>query len=72
MAKDFENPTEQNQDEDGVKYHMSGQMYKKMTYRDGTLVTYYENGVVFKKGSFKNGLKDGPWSIYDDRGGSEF
>jgi antitoxin component YwqK of YwqJK toxin-antitoxin module len=23
---------------------------------------------VFKKGSFKKGLKDGAWSIYDDRG----
>jgi len=29
---------------------------------------YYDNGQVFRKGSFKDGLKDGPWSIYDKKG----
>ena len=29
---------------------------------------YYDNGQIFRKGEYKNGLKEGPWSIYDKQG----
>ena len=47
------------QQEDGVKYYMSGQMYKKMTYKEGKLdgpwEQFYQNGQVHYEGEFKDG-----------------
>jgi hypothetical protein len=36
--------------------------------KDGDFITYFSNGKLQAKGSFKNGLYDGNWSMYYDDG----
>ena len=37
MTSETDREDSQTPEEDGVKYYMNGQMYKKMTYSDGVL-----------------------------------
>jgi antitoxin component YwqK of YwqJK toxin-antitoxin module len=34
----------------------------------GDYITFYENGQIYEKGQYKNGLKNGQWTIYYDNG----
>ena len=57
MTEQSDNSNLQNQAEDGVKYYMNGQMYKKMTYKDGQLdgpwEQFYPSGQIHYQGAFK-------------------
>jgi len=35
---------------------------------EGSRITYYSNGTIDSKGSYKNGLPHGPWQLYHDNG----
>ena len=69
MAKDTNSA---NLDEDGVKYYMNGQIYQKMTYKDGQLdgpwEQFYSSGQVHYEGAFKNGRPEGSLIMYYDNG----
>ncbi len=68
MAKDPKNASSQTPEEDGVKYYMNGQIYKKMTYSDGVLdgpwEQFYPNGQLHYEGMFKKGRPEGDLIMY--------
>lgn len=35
---------------------------------DGTLTMYFENGKVWQKGKYLNGLREGVWTIFKENG----
>ena len=51
-------------------YHEDGQLWEKVTYkdgeRDGPWETYHDNGQVRDKGIYKDGRKCGEWSEYGE------
>jgi len=51
---------------------MSGQMYKKMTYKDGKLdgpwEQFYENDQIHYEGKFKDGRPEGCITMYYENG----
>jgi antitoxin component YwqK of YwqJK toxin-antitoxin module len=62
------NASSQTPEEDGVKYYMNGQIYKKMTYSDGVLdgpwEQFYPNGQLHYEGMFKKGRPEGDLIMY--------
>jgi antitoxin component YwqK of YwqJK toxin-antitoxin module len=49
-------------------YYENGQLWRKVTYKDGELnglwEDYYENGQLWEKGTYKDGERDGIWEFY--------
>ena len=53
-------------------YQENGQLWVKMTYKDGELdgpiEYYYENGQLLEKMTYKDGERDGPFEHYYENG----
>ena len=59
MNQEANPPKPKIQQEDGVKYYMPGQMYKKMNYKDGKLdgswSIYDDRGILLGEAFFRAG-----------------
>jgi hypothetical protein len=52
------------------KYGRWGHFFKT-TYKNGKIVVeewYFDNGKLHKKGTYKNGKRDGVWELYHQNG----